>query len=311
VTRNKPAAEIIMPKKIIDDEFIRAIEALALHTKASMQGFFGGNHRTRAYGQTVEFSDFREYALGDDIRRIDWNLYSRFEKHFVRLFVDERQMHIQIFLDCSASMSDEDGGKAAYALRLAAALGFLSVQSMDKVSYKLIRGGFAEDLCGTIVGKDAYFRGMGKLEEVKFGGTADIGQAVTTCENPGFNDGLTVIISDFMTESDWKKAVDYLVYRHRQVMLIQALSPEDAEPRYGGRIRLVDAEAAKDPLDLRHMKMKVTKSDLNVYRTALADYRAEMRAFCASRDATCFFARSDEKVEKLLFGTLAERGVVT
>ena len=85
-----------MKRKIISDEFIGHLESLVLNMKGPMKGYFGGNHRTNSYGSTVEFADFREYVLGDDIRRIDWNLYSRFEKHFIKLFVDERQMHIQI-----------------------------------------------------------------------------------------------------------------------------------------------------------------------------------------------------------------------
>ena len=94
----------------------------------------------RTYGQTVEFADYREYMLGDDIRRIDWNLYSRFEKFFLKLFTDERQMHTQIFIDCSASMGKDMPEKAGYTIAAAAALGYLSVHNMDKVSFKLIKG---------------------------------------------------------------------------------------------------------------------------------------------------------------------------
>ena len=78
-----------MGKRIISDEFISHLDSLVQNMKKPMQGFFGGNHRTTTYGSTVEFADYREYVLGDDLRRIDWNLYSRFEKHYIKLFVDE------------------------------------------------------------------------------------------------------------------------------------------------------------------------------------------------------------------------------
>lgn len=113
----------------------------------------------RSYGQTVEFAGYREYMLGDDIRRIDWNLYSRFEKYFLKLFTDERQMHARVFLDCSASMGKENPAKAAYAVAVTAALGFLSVHNMDKFSCLLLRGGKAENPFGTIVGKTGFFQG--------------------------------------------------------------------------------------------------------------------------------------------------------
>ena len=96
-----------MNGSILNDAFFSRLETLALELRANLGGFFGGKHLVRTYGQTVEFADYREYMLGDDIRRIDWNLYSRFEKFFLKLFTDERQMHTQLFIDCSASMGKD------------------------------------------------------------------------------------------------------------------------------------------------------------------------------------------------------------
>ena len=219
-----------MATKIIDDNFLNRLERAALYVRKDMHGFFGGNHHTRFYGSTLEFADFREYILGDDIRRIDWNLFSRFEKYFLRLFVDERQMHIQTFLDCSASMQKTDSDKALYAMRVAAAIGYLSVLNMDRTSIRLIKGDVAEDLCGTITGKTSFFRGIAKFDELKFDGESDLENAIIKCPSPGTNNGLTVIISDFLTDSNWKKAVDYLRFHKRQVLLIQVLSPSDVNP---------------------------------------------------------------------------------
>ncbi len=298
-----------MKKRIIDDEFISRLEALTLDMLAPMQGYFGGAHRVKSYGSTIEFADFREYTLGDDIRRIDWNLYSRFEKHFIKLFVDERQMHIQLFLDCSASMSKLNSAKAEYAMRVIAALGFLAVRSMDKVSFCLMRGEYTEDLCGLVSGTAAYYNAMDSLERVRFEGDTDIRQAIANCRSVGYNDGLSVIVSDFLTDSDWKRAVDYLLYRHREVMLIQVLSPEEVDPAYNGRIFLRDCES-EDVTDPRNMKMRITKSTFQAYREALKDSIEDIRSFCASRGVTFITAVTDEPVEKLIFGRLSEAGVI-
>ena len=149
-----------MKNSYLNDGFFSRLETLALNLKADLRGFFGGKHLVRTYGQTVEFADYREYMLGDDIRRIDWNLYSRFEKFFLKLFTDERQMHVQIFLDCSASMGKEDPKKGNYAVAVAAALGFLAVHNMDKLSLNLIKGDRAENPFGTIVGKTSFFQNV-------------------------------------------------------------------------------------------------------------------------------------------------------
>ena len=128
-------------------------------------------------------------------------------------------MHVQIFLDCSGSMGKDVPEKSNYAVAIAAALGFLSVHNMDKLSFNLIKGDRAENPFGTIVGKTSFFRAISELENLEFTGDSDIGKAVTNYPKTGSNDGLTVIISDFLTDSNWKKAVDYLTYKKRQVLL--------------------------------------------------------------------------------------------
>lgn len=298
-----------MKRKIIDDEFISRLESLSFHMGIPMRGFFGGNHRTKSYGSTVEFADFREYTLGDDIRHIDWNLYSRFEKHFIKLFVDERQMITHIFLDSSASMAKIDPDKSLFLLRIAAAIGYLTIHNMDRLSYQVLTGDFAERLDGVITGKDAYFRAVNKLENITFKGEVNIEKSILSALDIGGNDGLCVIISDFLTENNWKKAVDYLLYKKKQVLLIQVLSPDELHPGYSGRIQLVDCESTH-PVDDRNIKMKISKSDYKAYHQALDEYQADIKKFCNSRGVHFLTANSKDPVEKVLFGQLELAGIV-
>jgi uncharacterized protein (DUF58 family) len=298
-----------MKRKILNDEFIGRLETLTFHMSAPMRGFFGGNHRTNTYGSTVEFADFREYVLGDDIRHIDWNLFSRFEKHYIKLFVDERQMWTQILIDCSASMAKIDFSKATFALKAAAAIGYITIHNMDRVSMRLIKGETLEDIDGVITGKDAFYRAITSLEETEFKGFADIEKSVMNGLNIGSNDGLTVIISDFLTDNNWKKAVDYLVFKKRQVLLIQILSEDELNPQYTGRLRLVDSEA-KDPLDEANMRLKITRSDIKAYEQALHDYQEDIKSFCTSRGAHFVSVSSKDSVERLVFDKLAQVGTV-
>ena len=298
-----------MKGSYLNDEFFSRLETLALNLRANLAGFFGGKHLVKTYGQTVEFADYREYMLGDDIRRIDWNLYSRFEKYFLKLFTDERQMHTQIFLDCSASMSKPHSEKAAYALGAAAALGYLSVHNMDKVSFKLIKGARAEDPYGTIVGKKAFFNAISSLDGLEFAGETDIGTAVAQCPNMGTNDGLTIIISDFFTEMDWKKAIDYLVYKKRQVLLLQVLTPDEVEPLYDGRVDLIDAESV-DLVDPKNMRLRINRSMQLAYEEAMKDFLDDIKSYCVSRGADFISVRTDEPIEKVLFGELLKVGIM-
>ena len=298
-----------MKGSYLNDEFFSRLETLSLELRADLAGFFGGKHLVRTYGQTVEFADYREYMLGDDIRRIDWNLYSRFEKFFLKLFTDERQMHTQIFIDCSASMGRDMPEKANYTVGVAAALGYLSVHNMDKVSFKLIKGDVTEDNFGTIVGKRSFFDAISTFENLEFDGESDIYKAVTSCPNLGTNDGLAVIISDFFTESDWKKAVDYLCYKKKQVILIQIMTPEETDPAYSGRINLIDIESSgmEDP---KNMRLKIDRTNHAAYDQALHDYMESLRTYCHSRGAEFISVSTEYPLEKMMFKELLKVGIM-
>ncbi len=299
-----------MEKTYLNDAFFSRLETLSLNLKSSLSGYFGGKHLVNTYGQMVEFSDYREYQLGDDIRRIDWNLFSRFEKYFLKLFTDERQMQVQIFFDGSASMGRENPQKAAYAISAAAALGFLAVQNMDRLTFHLMKGNAAQNPFGNIIGKNSFFRAVRSLENFQFEEDADLGACITGCQETGTNNGLSVILSDFFTESDWKKAVDYLCYKRRQVLLIQILAPEEVDPSYEGRVFMVDSESA-DESDSRNMKLNITRGMHHAYEEALKDYQQDMYNFCSRRGVGYLCVTTDMPIEKVLFGELLKAGIMS
>ncbi len=293
----------------LDDKFFNRLETLAFNLKSHLLGYFGGKHLVSTYGQTVEFADFREYQLGDDIRRIDWNLFSRFEKYFIKLFTDERQMHVQIFIDCSASMGKDNPEKASYAIAAAAAIGFLAVHNMDKVSFHLMKGNRAENPFGTIIGKNAFFRAIGQLETLEFDGESDVEKCLLSTET-GSNNGLTVIISDLFTDANWKKGVDYLCYKKRQVMLVQPLTPAEIEPSFDGRVNLIDSESV-DIADDKNMKIRITRSSQLAYMEALKDFYDDIKTFSRKRGVDYISISTDMPIEKVLFGELLKVGIIS
>lgn len=299
-----------MKYSYLNDKFFSRLETLAFNLKSSLLGYFGGKHLVSKYGQTVEFADFREYQLGDDIRRIDWNLFSRFEKYFIKLFTDERQMHVQIFLDCSGSMGKDNPQKAAYAVAAAAAIGFLAVHNMDKVSFHLMHGDKSENPFGTIVGKTAFFRAIGELENTVFDGETNIEKAVTSCPDTTTGNGLSVIVTDLLTDSDWKKAVDYLNYKKRQILIMQILTRDEVQPIFDGRVNLIDCESA-DISDGKNMKLRITRSQQMAYQEALEGFYAEIKDFCSRRGVDCISITTDVPIEKVLFGELLKVGIMS
>ena len=299
-----------MKGSFLNDIFFSRLETLALNLRKDLLGYFGGKHLVSKYGQTVEFADYREYQLGDDIRRIDWNLYSRFEKYFLKLFTDERQMQVQVFLDCSASMGKDNQKKAAYAVASVAAMAFLAVHNMDKLTINLMKGTRSENPFGMIIGKNAFFRSISELESTVFDEETFIDKCIMGCPDTSVGNGLSVIVSDFFTDSDWKKAVDYLRYRKRQVLLVQILTPDEDNPNYEGRMNLIDSEAV-DISDNKNMKLRITRSMQRAYQEALKDMKQDLKSFCSKRGADFITVRTDMPIEKVLFGELLKVGIMS
>lgn len=292
-------------KRIIDEDFIAMLEGHDLCIKNLMNGLFGGNRRSQAYGSSAEFADYREYVAGDELRRVDWNLYARFKKLYLKLFVDERQLHHRIYFDTSASMAWGEPSKAYTALRLGAALAFLAVQAMDRVTLYGIQEDTCQDLCGTVIGKDAFYRAADRLETLNFEGRAELGKAINHAHETGAIGGISVLISDFLTDSHWQDAVDLMIQRRREVHLIQVLSRDEISPDIRGKLTLRDPEDRE--LDY---KSDFGRAHLKAYQKAYDHHQGELRQFCASRGVGLITVCSDEPVEQMLFEKAASAEVI-
>ena len=282
-------------KLIIDNAFLALLETLSLYIRTTMNGRLGGAHRSRATGSSTDFYDHQLYQPGDDLRRMDWNLVARSGQYYVKRYVAERQHQTNVYLDISASMGAQ-ADKARMALQLAAAVGYLSVQALDRVSYRLLTGEKCRDLCGVLGGREAFYRAAEQLATLDFSGETNLGAALRADPSPGFDDGLSIVISDFFTDSDWQGAVKRLLSQRREVMLIALYAPEEFAPAYSGPLSLVDCEAPAG----HGLTLQIDRSTHIAYRQAVAFFRAELAAFCASNGVTLIQAGSDERIEQII-----------
>ena len=229
---------------------------------------------------------------------------------YLKLFVDEKQLQHRIFIDASSSMDwGGDNSKADTAIKIAAAIGFLSVQAMDRVSFFTMRDDYCDDLCRTVIGREGFYNAVGSLNSVSFYGKCDVEKAIRSLENVGDGDGISVIISDFLTESDWKSAVDYLLYRKREVHLIQVLSRDEIGPSLSGKVFMLDSEAVADDDPLNY-KADVTLSRIRAYEEAFRYHQKELRSYCSDIGVGLLTVCSDESIEKILFHKATEGGLI-
>ena len=252
-----------MGKMVIDEAFLAEIEALQTLLKNNVAGMFGGNHQSKNFGSSCEFADYRDYVPGDDITKIDWNVYARFDKLYQKLYLDERQMHTRIYIDASRSMQHGSFEKAEQAVKIAAAFAYLSVSEMDKVSVYVIRGNQVEEIISGMVGKDSYFNYINKLNEIEFSGDVSISEAILSSAKIGMGDGYSILVSDYLTEEDFERAIDRFAERKRDILCVQVLSREELNPQVRGKMHLFDAENVQN-----FFRKKIDKDRINAYKAA-------------------------------------------
>ena len=293
-----------MAKYIIDDAFLQQVERLQMLIKNNLAGQFGGNRRSRNFGSSCEFADYRDYIPGDDIMKIDWNAYARFEKLYQKLYFDERQMHTKIYIDASRSMDYGKGTKATQALKLAATFAYLSVCEMDKVSVYAIRDKRVTEVFSGIVGKDSFYNAVSKLNEVEFSGDSFISDAIIPT-NVGRGDGLSIIISDFLTDNDYEDAISYLADKKRDTLCIQILSREEVKPLIRGKMNLFDSESVA-----KTYKKNIDKEIAKAYKMALDYTINRIKNYCASRGADYILVSAEDSIGSVFFEKIVDLGVL-
>ena len=293
-----------MEKMIINEDLLSEIETVQTLLKNNASGMFGGLRQTKKLGTSSEFADYRDYMPGDDITKIDWNAYARFEKLYEKLFYDERQMHTRIYVDTSRSMLYGDETKAEQALRLAAALAYISVCEMDKVSVYAISGGEAKEIISGMVGKEAYLSEIGKLNSVSFDGDSRISEAILPSK-VGRGDGYSVIISDFLTDENYEDAIDFLADRKRDIICIQLLSREEINPQIRGKMHLFDSENTS-----RYYRKNIDREIIKAYKEALIYATERIENYCHARGASYMLVSAGDPLSEILFGKMINIGVL-
>lgn len=292
-----------MSKFVIDEAFLQQLESLQSLLKNNVGGMFGGNRKSKTFGSSCEFADYRDYVAGDDITKIDWNAYARFEKLYQKLYLDERQMHTRIYIDASRSMDHGTGHKAEQALRLAAAFAYVSVCEMDKVSVYYIREKQVHEVITGIVGKDSYLQEIGKLNDIEFGGDSYISEAILPTK-VGMGDGLSVIISDFLTDNDYESAIHHLADKKRDIFCVQVLSRDELNPQARGKMHFFDSEDIN-----KTYRKHIDREIINAYKMALQYVTDKIRNCTVSRGANYMLVDDTEKIEQVFFGKMVDMGV--
>jgi len=264
-----------MDRELFDREFLRKLEYLSFVSRRIYRGDTRGAHASPRRGTSLDFADYRTYQPGDDFRSIDWSIFSRLDRLFVRLYAEEEDLTVHVLLDASASMSYGSPAKIDYARRLAAALAYVGIGSLDRVGVTT----FAAGLGGALAprrGRAQLFHLLEYMSRIRAGGATDISRSLEDYALRSRSPGLAVVITDLMDESleGYRRGLRALLFRDFEVVLVHVLDREEIAPREEGTLRLTDMETG------RELAVAVDKPTLAAYRRRVTDFFSGVEEFC-------------------------------
>ncbi len=288
---------------VFDEGFLRQLERLLLLMRSPARGGLKGGRRSVKRGQSVEFADYREYSMGDDLRQLDWNVYARLERLFVKLFVEEEDVTVTLLLDASASMATGHPQKLLFAKRAAAAIGYIGLASEDRVAVSVLAGRMARRR-NPLRGSGRVFRLLADLSAIEVAdGPTDLVAAARHAAAQLHGRGVIVLLSDLLDPAA-DKVIRELAATGSELVILHILSPDEIDPPFEGDLRLVDTETG-DKVDVT-----VDLATLDDYKARLAAWKAGFTDLAAKRRASYVDLSSDVNLAELMFAELRRRRVL-
>jgi uncharacterized protein (DUF58 family) len=288
---------------LLDADFLARLQRLEIVSKKIFVGKTKGERLSRRKGQSVEFADFRNYSVGDDLRFLDWNLFARLDRLFLRLFLEEEDLHVYLLIDNSLSMGFGNPTKLHFARQVVAALGFIGLTNMDRVVIEAFNDRITQST-QPLRGRRSFWRLTSFLEGLEPAGPSDLTRALKAFSMKAGGKGVVVVLSDFMEKGGYQDGLRYLVARNMDIYVIQVLSHEEIEPPMTGDLKLTDAE------DGDEAEVTISAPLLKRYRETLAAYRGGLHEFCSRRGINYLFTSNQVPFDRLVLGYLRQRGLV-
>lgn len=286
---------------LFDDQFQRKLETLAIVSRRVFAGRQRAERRAKKKGSGVEFADHRDYTAGDDFRFVDWGIYQRFGRLLVRLYEEEEDLSIYFIVDCSRSMGFGDAAKFDQARRLCAALAYVGLANLDRVTVVGVGDEVISRLPPTR-GKSRIFTVFRFLSELEAESSTDLGEALKTFVAQHKRRGLAVLISDLYDPQGFERGINVLRYNKFEPYVIHVIEPKEASPPVKGDVRLYDCETGEE------REVTITNDLLQRMRGAFEDYQHEIERFCAKQQVPYFPADTETEFDELVLRVFRRGG---
>ncbi len=287
----------------LEDDFLEKLEHLILLAKKKAKGAILGEHHSLRSGGSQEFLDYRTYQPGDDLRYVDWNVYGRLGRLFIKLFKAEKEQSIYILLDMSASMATGHPLKEMYAKKIAAALSYICLAKMDRVMVS----SFNDRICFSKTperGRRVYFLILEFLRNLKPAGQTDLNTSLLEFAASARQNGVVIIISDLLVETGFEQGLNALQYQGLDINLIQILDHKELFPTLDGYLKLEDFEIGTK------QDMTIDKSLRDLYRKKMDGYLEHIKDYCQASGVDYFLTETSTPFDTFLIEYLMEGNLI-
>ncbi len=279
------------------------LDQLALVSRKIFAGKLKGERLSKRRGESAEFADYRNYVVGDDLRYLDWNIYARLERLFIKLFLEEEDLHVSLLIDVSKSMDWGQPHKGLYVRRIAAALAYIGLINFDRVSLYAFSNGLQYELKG-VRGRRMMFKVADFLSRVEYEGSSNLTATGKQFALRHPQQGIVLVLSDFFDKGGYEDGLRYLISRKYDVYAVQVLSPEEIEPSLVGDLKLTDVEDG-DTADVT-----VGRALINRYKRNLEGYCADFREYCSRRGVHHLFTSTTVPFDDIILSYFRKRGLL-
>lgn len=293
-----------MAEKILSEDFMRRIEKLNLLSRKIFRGRMKGERRSKKRGYSAEFADYRNYVAGDDLRHIDWNIYGRLDKLFLKIFLEEEDLHVHLLIDSSLSMGFGTPSKLEYAKRVAAAIGYIGLAGLDRVQAHSFSTGLAGST-NALRGKQSSWQLFDFLDALSPDGSTSFAESCKLfMQKARGGKGVVVLISDFLASEGYEEGLKRLASSGMDIFAIHLLSPDEINPEFTGDMKLVDIE------DGHAQEITVSQPLLKQYKNTVKNFCEGLKTYCNKRGASYVFSSTEVPFDQLVLNYMRRSGLL-
>lgn len=290
-------------KALLDPGFMARLDQLDIVSRKLLNGKLKGERRSKQRGQSVEFADYREYVVGDDLRFIDWNVYGRLDKMFLKLFLEEEDLALYVLMDVSASCNYGNPNKAMYIKQVAAALGYIGLVNYNRVNICCISDSLVAET-GPMRGRRRVRQMIDFIAKQEPTGASHFAEACRRFALSNRQKGVLVVVSDFFIKEGFEAGLKYLTGGRYDLYGVHVLSPQEIDPDVQGDLKLKDLE------DQDMAEVSITQPLLKKYKSNLNSYCLALKDYLTKRGGSYLFSSTAIPFDTLVLNYLRERGLL-